>query len=185
MSDMMRRYIAEFVGTFGIVFAPVALSATGQSMARLSSPQIALEMLLAFNDRIGPRYRADWYDDLSDIAQKAGQIDRACHYQEKSIEAATNEAIQTYFRLRYAEQLCLYRRPHEALVQARQCRINTWNSHAVIHHELVCGGAAGLLGETDEAASTLARAHQHLQETPYPGLNQFSNQLQQAIHCSG
>lgn len=27
---MMRRYIAEFVGTFGIVFAPVALSATGR-----------------------------------------------------------------------------------------------------------------------------------------------------------
>ncbi len=27
--DMMRRYAAEFVGTFGIVFAPVALSATG------------------------------------------------------------------------------------------------------------------------------------------------------------
>ena len=27
--DMLRRYIAEFVGTFGIVFAPVALSATG------------------------------------------------------------------------------------------------------------------------------------------------------------
>src|SRR5207253_7864396 len=26
---MMRRYIAEFVGTFGIVFAPVALSAAG------------------------------------------------------------------------------------------------------------------------------------------------------------
>jgi MIP family channel proteins len=26
---MMRRYAAEFVGTFGIVFAPVALSATG------------------------------------------------------------------------------------------------------------------------------------------------------------
>ncbi|MCW3053268.1 MAG: Aquaporin [Chthonomonadales bacterium] len=26
---MLRRYIAEFVGTFGIVFAPVALSATG------------------------------------------------------------------------------------------------------------------------------------------------------------
>jgi len=26
---MMRRYVAEFVGTFGIVFAPVALSATG------------------------------------------------------------------------------------------------------------------------------------------------------------
>lgn len=30
MNDMMRRYIAEFVGTFGIVFAPVALSATGR-----------------------------------------------------------------------------------------------------------------------------------------------------------
>ncbi len=29
MSGMRRRYIAEFVGTFGIVFAPVALSATG------------------------------------------------------------------------------------------------------------------------------------------------------------
>lgn len=28
-SDMLRRYTAEFVGTFGIVFAPVALSATG------------------------------------------------------------------------------------------------------------------------------------------------------------
>jgi len=27
---MMRRYLAEFVGTFGIVFAPVALSATGK-----------------------------------------------------------------------------------------------------------------------------------------------------------
>ena len=27
--DMMRRYAAEFVGTFGIVFAPVALSASG------------------------------------------------------------------------------------------------------------------------------------------------------------
>lgn len=27
---MKRRYIAEFVGTFGIVFAPVALSATGK-----------------------------------------------------------------------------------------------------------------------------------------------------------
>ena len=27
---MRRRYIAEFVGTFGIVFAPVALSATGK-----------------------------------------------------------------------------------------------------------------------------------------------------------
>src|SRR5579862_6553450 len=26
---MMRRYLAELVGTFGIVFAPVALSATG------------------------------------------------------------------------------------------------------------------------------------------------------------
>src|SRR5215472_9920522 len=26
---MLRRYAAEFVGTFGIVFAPVALSATG------------------------------------------------------------------------------------------------------------------------------------------------------------
>src|SRR5579862_10025756 len=26
---MMCRYIAEFVGTFGIVFAPVALAATG------------------------------------------------------------------------------------------------------------------------------------------------------------
>lgn len=26
---MMRRYVAEFVGTFGIVFAPVALSASG------------------------------------------------------------------------------------------------------------------------------------------------------------
>jgi MIP family channel proteins len=29
-NGMMRRYIAEFVGTFGIVFAPVALSATGR-----------------------------------------------------------------------------------------------------------------------------------------------------------
>lgn len=29
-SGMMRRYIAEFVGTFAIVFAPVALSATGR-----------------------------------------------------------------------------------------------------------------------------------------------------------
>ena len=29
-NNMMRRYIAEFVGTFGIVFAPVALSATGR-----------------------------------------------------------------------------------------------------------------------------------------------------------
>ncbi|MDQ2800886.1 MAG: aquaporin [Armatimonadota bacterium] len=30
MNDsMMRRYAAEFIGTFGIVFAPVALSATG------------------------------------------------------------------------------------------------------------------------------------------------------------
>src|SRR5947207_13387252 len=29
-NGMMRRYIAEFVGTFGIVFAPVALSATGK-----------------------------------------------------------------------------------------------------------------------------------------------------------
>ena len=29
-NDMMRRYIAEFVGAFGIVFAPVALSATGR-----------------------------------------------------------------------------------------------------------------------------------------------------------
>lgn len=29
-NDMMRRYIAEFVGTFGIVFAPVALSASGR-----------------------------------------------------------------------------------------------------------------------------------------------------------
>ncbi|HLV78838.1 MAG TPA: aquaporin, partial [Chthonomonadaceae bacterium] len=30
MSDgMSRRYLAELVGTFGIVFAPVALSATG------------------------------------------------------------------------------------------------------------------------------------------------------------
>src|SRR5579872_148093 len=28
--DMLRRYAAEFVGTFGIVFAPVALSATGK-----------------------------------------------------------------------------------------------------------------------------------------------------------
>ena len=28
-NGMMRRYIAEFVGTFGIVFAPVALSGTG------------------------------------------------------------------------------------------------------------------------------------------------------------
>lgn len=28
-NGMMRRYIAEYVGTFGIVFAPVALSATG------------------------------------------------------------------------------------------------------------------------------------------------------------
>ena len=28
-NGMMRRYIAEFVGTIGIVFAPVALSATG------------------------------------------------------------------------------------------------------------------------------------------------------------
>ena len=28
-NDMLRRYIAEFVGTFGIVFAPVALSAAG------------------------------------------------------------------------------------------------------------------------------------------------------------
>jgi MIP family channel proteins len=27
---MLRRYIAEYVGTFGIVFAPVALSATGR-----------------------------------------------------------------------------------------------------------------------------------------------------------
>lgn len=27
---MRQRYIAEFVGTFGIVFAPVALSATGK-----------------------------------------------------------------------------------------------------------------------------------------------------------
>src|SRR5579862_7138143 len=27
---MMCRYIAEFVGTFGIVFAPVALSASGK-----------------------------------------------------------------------------------------------------------------------------------------------------------
>ena len=26
---MLRRYVAEFVGTFGIVFAPVALSASG------------------------------------------------------------------------------------------------------------------------------------------------------------
>ena len=30
ISTMMRRYIAEFVGTFGIVFAPVALSATSR-----------------------------------------------------------------------------------------------------------------------------------------------------------
>lgn len=29
-SGMMRRYVAEFIGTFGIVFAPVALSATGR-----------------------------------------------------------------------------------------------------------------------------------------------------------
>lgn len=28
-AGMLRRYVAEFVGTFGIVFAPVALSATG------------------------------------------------------------------------------------------------------------------------------------------------------------
>ena len=27
---MLRRYVAEFIGTFGIVFAPVALSASGQ-----------------------------------------------------------------------------------------------------------------------------------------------------------
>src|SRR5438874_4308768 len=27
---MLQRYVAEFVGTFGIVFAPVALSATGR-----------------------------------------------------------------------------------------------------------------------------------------------------------
>src|SRR5918997_1293190 len=27
---MPRRYLAEFIGTFGIVFAPVALSATGK-----------------------------------------------------------------------------------------------------------------------------------------------------------
>ncbi len=30
VNGMLRRYIAEFVGTFGIVFAPVALSATGR-----------------------------------------------------------------------------------------------------------------------------------------------------------
>lgn len=29
-NGMMRRYLAEFIGTFGIVFAPVALSATGK-----------------------------------------------------------------------------------------------------------------------------------------------------------
>ncbi|HLK55865.1 MAG TPA: aquaporin, partial [Chthonomonadaceae bacterium] len=29
-NGMMRRYIAEYVGTFGIVFAPIALSATGK-----------------------------------------------------------------------------------------------------------------------------------------------------------
>lgn len=34
---MMRRYIAEFVGTFGIVFAPVALSATGKFSGAESS----------------------------------------------------------------------------------------------------------------------------------------------------
>ena len=27
---MIRRYLAEFVGTFGIVFAPVALSGSGR-----------------------------------------------------------------------------------------------------------------------------------------------------------
>lgn len=30
MNSMLRRYLAEFIGTFGIVFAPVALSATGR-----------------------------------------------------------------------------------------------------------------------------------------------------------
>ena len=30
MGTMPRRYVAEFIGTFGIVFAPVALSATGR-----------------------------------------------------------------------------------------------------------------------------------------------------------
>ncbi len=155
-----------------------AVSAMALSSATLASPQKALEMLLAFEDRISATSRSNWYDDLSIIARKAGQIDRACHYHEKSIEVSQSEAIQVYARLRYAEKLCLDGHPAEALAQAHRCRINTWNPHAVIHHKLVYGGALALLGDRAEADSTLSQARQRLQETPFPGLNDFSRQLQ-------
>jgi MIP family channel proteins len=40
--SMMRRYIAEFIGTFGIVFAPVALAAAGHTSGEIGLVMAAL-----------------------------------------------------------------------------------------------------------------------------------------------
>jgi transcriptional regulator with XRE-family HTH domain len=158
-----------------------ALASVTDAMASQGKVREAIEILLAFEPRIHPVNRSGWYDELSQKARTGGFVEQACYYQEKSIETAASENWQTYARLQYAERLCVYGRPKEALQQVHQCRIETNNPHAVIQHELVCAAALGLLGGVAEATATFASAQRRLQETPFPGLNAFANKLQEIL----
>jgi transcriptional regulator with XRE-family HTH domain len=159
-----------------------AVSALTLSLATLVSPKKALEMLLAFGERMGPPFLSGWYEDLAEIALKAGQVERAFHYYEKSIESASNEHNQAYCRLRFGETLCLTGRPREALQQVERCRIDRFNTHSLTQIDLVQGGALALLGEVAEAQPILTRGRRQLQETPYPGLTLFNHRLL-AMRC--
>ena len=158
-----------------------ALFAISSALAKIATPQKALETMEAFEARIAPNDLPIWYDDLAEFAWKAGQHARAHLYHQRSIQTCPNHSIECYVRLRYAEHLCLRGNPEEALRQANLCKVDPWNTHAVPHYHLICGGALALLGDQADAGRHLYLAQQQLQIKTYPGLVEFSNKLQAAL----
>ncbi|WP_394795694.1 helix-turn-helix transcriptional regulator [Armatimonas sp.] len=160
----------------------MALSGLTDSVGFLLSQRQALEILLGFEGRIRRGNLTMWYDELSQKAGNDGQWDRACFYLEQGIQSATNEASEWYARLQYAERLCRYGRPRDAMAQVEKCATPTTERRLSIHKDLVRGVALEQLGVRSEAISVYQRTREMLLQTPYPGLNNLSNDLQKTLY---
>jgi transcriptional regulator with XRE-family HTH domain len=159
----------------------MALSGLTDSVGFLQSQQQALEILLGFEGRIRKANLTMWYDELSQKAGNDGQWERACFYLEQAIQSATTEETEWYARLQYAERLCRYDRPREAMAQVEKCAPPSTKLRLSIHKDLVRGVALEKLGARSEAIAIVESTRRQLLKTPYPGLNNLNNDLQRTL----
>lgn len=160
----------------------MALSGLTDSVGFLLSQKHALEILLGFEGRIRKAHLTMWYDELSQKAGNDDQWDRACFYLERAIACATNDESEWYARLQYAERLCRYGRPRDAMAQVELCNPVSTKRRLSIHKDLVRGVAIEQLGARSEAVALFHQTQSQLLKTPYPGLNNLSNTLQQTLY---